>query len=389
MMVGIADLMYGPPQALPLTVPSPQVSMTDLMTGAAQPAPATIQPVPQTPPPGPVQAPVSTTYEDSPAPGAVASAQQQAQAAADQEPGILAKATNWAKTNPVAAQALLHGFSAMASGRTQGGLLEQLGQAAGVAGLSMTEQQAANRELEQKTQMENRKQTESEMSNAVLNQARLGQEGRAAAAAPGAQGYQAAQTAALTQRTGLEKLLQDSKVKESTLKLAELRQKIASGADELTMNKYRTEEAQLKLDLYKKLGPAQAEAVLQEHQNRAAVAGEQATQAILSTDEAARLAEIKRNAPADMQQSAAFGLNPKKPLSKSDVTLKLLSSGSGEFFDTNGNIMFDKLERASNAIMRGGEQTDDERQAAGTAAKKAVKIGQRYTFEGVERIRRD
>jgi hypothetical protein len=389
-MVGIADLMYGPPTAIPGAVPDPQVSMTSLLTGAPPPAPDPMYVNPQVPPPPPLpappptQAPVATTYDDSPAPGSVASVKQQAQAATEQQPGILAKATDWAKTNPVAVQALMQGFSALASGRTQGGLLEQLGQAAGVGGQSMIEQTAANRELEQKTQMENRKQAESEASSATLNKIRLGQEGRAEALQPTAVTHAEKVNQGLQQKLDIEQEQRNPRLKEIGARIRELNARIANTGDAHLQNQLQLEIDKEQWKYNKALLPITSQAKVDtlgadvESKQMAAI------KAKADAEEAIRKQGVLEKLSPEDQRALATGVHPKAAMTVPEITMHLLTKNHTAYEGPGGAQL---LEEHIGQIQNSGKRTNQSRQAAYDAARNAVKPGETFIFEGEEKRR--
>jgi hypothetical protein len=372
-MVGIADLMYGPGTAQAFAVPDPQASMAQILAGgtpAAVPAPA---------------GSVATAFGDSPAPGAVAAAGAQANAAAAQEPGILDQARSWATKNPVQAQALMQGFAALAGGRTRGGFVQQLGQAAGVAGQTMIEQNAANSE-QQRTQANKDRQFGLEKSSAdSMNQARNDTNARANALHPGAleaqdqiaEGRDIANASAQG-RESRDSQMFTPKMQMFKKQLDKLDSDLLSATTDREAAAIRLRKAKLETDIYAKFGEQEAQTILGVKAQQLTNAQEQGTREVIKTDEEIAKRDAIQALPEAERNAYYRGAKPKEHQNPAEIAKDLLKSDPMKYTKKDGLTDYSKLAADTNAIMRGGAP-DPANQQAWEAARNAVKPGQTYT----------
>lgn len=386
-MAGIADLMYGsgyqPAQAF--AVPDPRASMADILAGG-------------TPAAAPVPGGVMTAYGDSPAPGAVAAAGQQANAAASQEPGILDRARNWATQNPVQAQALMQGFAALASGRTRGGFVQQMGQAAGVANQTMVEQTAANAAQQRDIDEKNRRMTlqERETNSQISNRDAINR--RAEALHPGQveaqdltnEGRSIANDAAM-QRTDQDKRMFTPKMKELDLRLRKLDSDLAMAPTEQAAAKLRLDRARLEHSIYQQYGPAEAEMLLRTKGAQANAAEERSSQETMQTDRERAKDEAIAKLPEEERNFYYRNGKPKegKPQKTAqEIAMELYSDDPSRFKNKDGSLNHAMLQREVQAIQAGGAApaaTTD----AWAKARNAVKPGQPYIGpDGREYVRK-
>ncbi|MFM6926997.1 MAG: hypothetical protein ACKOX6_00945 [Bdellovibrio sp.] len=380
--MGIADMLFGGAQIYP--VPQPQVSMADLLAG-------------QTLAPPPQGGSVATAYGDSPAPGAVAAAATEATMAGNQEPGILDTARNWAKTNPVQAQALMQGFAALASGRTHGNAIMQLGQGAGTAMQTVAEQNAANEAQQRAIQAEQQRQglatrQEDRLQRTADSTIDLNQRQDKRAEASNAENIAASQSrrkATDLATTQSEKMF-TPKMDEMRKRLLKLDQDIAQGGDDATIRKLNIQKAQLEASIHKQFALPEAQAILERKQAEAGTAQEKGVQAILETDEAARRARVLAGLTPEETKNLVMGTKPKAAADPAEIAKDLLNKNYELYQKPNGGgTDYARLAKDVNAAIKAGQPgaVNNARQEALDAARNSVPVGGRYIFEGVERTR--
>lgn len=382
-MAGIADMLFGG-GAQTYAVPDPSASMADILAGGVANA---------TPSSG--GASIATAFGDSPAPGGVAAAGAQANAAASQEPGILDRARSWATTNPVQAQALMQGFAALASGRTRGGFVNQIGQAAGVAGQTMVEQNAANAALQREQQVKDRdfglRQREADStigSRDSMNR-------RADALLPGQLEAQdlAAEGADQRIRQGEQTMQQSDKMFTPKMQLFKkqldkLDSDISSAKTEREAAQQRLKRAKLETDIYAKFGEEEAATILGTKQQTLANAQEQGTQEVLRTDQMVQsAAELAKLTPEQRSQHV-LGLKPKVEKTDRELAEEFLTKEPDRYMNRDGSINYDALGGAVRAVKQGGTRPAAT-QEAWVAARNKVKVGQKYVGpDGQEYLRK-
>lgn len=384
-MAGIADMLFGG-GAQAYSVPQPQVSMADILAGGV-PAAA----------PGPAGS-VATAFADSPAPGAVASAGQQANAAAAQEPGILDKARDWATRNPSAAQGLMQGFAALASGRTRGGFVQQLGQAAGVVNQTMVEQNAANAAQEQERQRYGTREQRAEEAhrNAIENRNTDNKRQDRQLDMQSANYEDQRKTNELNRRRIGQQLDEQGKIaplkyKEATMRLAQLDEEIKNAPTTRKAAELRLQQAQLNFDLEKQYGPAEAQAKMEGARANADAAGSRADQEELQLRQQELTAAELAKLPPEQQAAYRLGIKPtapKVPKTPGELAEILLTKEPDRFISPDGKIRTKELGEAVRVIQRGGDAAPATQQAW-VAARDKVKVGQSYIGpDGREYIRK-
>lgn len=386
-MAGIADLMYGsglvPAQAF--AVPDPQASMADILAGGT---PAAV----------PVSGGIATAYGDSPAPGGVAQAGAQANAAAANEPGIIDRARDWATRNPTQAQALMQGFSALASGRTRGGFVQQMGQAAGVAGQTMVEQNAANAAQQRETAEKDRRMTlqERETNSQISSRDSLNRRAEGLYAGQLEQQDLANEGRSIANDSAVQAADQSAKMftpkmKQFDAQLRKLEVDLANAPTEQAAAKVRLARAQLENKIYSQYGPAEAEMLLRTKGAQASAAEERATQETLQTDEAARQAGVLAGLTPEENKNRVMGTKPKAPADPAEMAKDLLNKNYEVYQKPNGGgTDYARLAKDVNALIQAGKPgAVDTSQAAWEMARNKVKTGQPYIGpDGKEYIRK-
>lgn len=331
-MAGLGDLLMGGVETYP--VPQPQVSMADLLAGQ------TLAPPPQG---GNV---VSTAYGDSPAPGAVAQAAAQANGAAAQEPGVMDRVRSWVQTNPTAAQGLMQGFAALASGRTHGNAIMQLGQAAGTATQAMGEQGAANEAQQRAIQAEQQRQQLAQQqegrlgrtadSNIALNQ---NQDRRAEASNKENILASRSNRKAKDQATEQAGMMFTPRMEAARAELDKIRADIAATKDVSRKRALEIEGAQFELKLRKQFGSQEAELILGKRAAEQSGAEERATQEVLKTDQATWERDNRNmlSEPDRLRLARGEKLAPTKtPMSASEYAKQLLQKNPEAYMNANG-----------------------------------------------------
>lgn len=375
-MAGIADMLFGG-GAQAYSVPDPNASMADILAGGVSNAAPAV-----------AGGSVATAYGDSPAPGAVASAGAQANAAAGQEPGILDKARNWATTNPVQAQALMQGFAALASGRTRGGFVQQMGQFAGVANQTMVEQNAANAAQAREQQTKDRdfglRSREADSNIAYRQNA----DRRADALLPGqleAQDNAAerSEEGVLTsrQQRGQSEQLFTPKMQQVKLQLDKLRNDIALAPTERAAAQLRLKASKLEYDIHSKFAIPEAEAILGIKAQQLSNAQEEGTGKVLANDAAIKKQKAIDDMPeAERNYYYRNGKPKEAPPAKTraQIANDLLEKEPDAYRDNKtGAILYDRLGSAVDAVVNGGERPAAT-QEAWASARNSVKPGQKY-----------
>jgi hypothetical protein len=321
----------------------------------------------------------------------------EANAAGAQEPGILDRARSWAKTNPVQAQALMQGFAALASGRTHGNAVMQLGQAAGTATQTAAEQNAANELQQRQIQAEQQRQQlaqsqESRLGRSLDSTISLNERQDTRAEASNKENIAASQSRrkATDQATTQSAQMFTPKMDEMKLKLQGIRQQIAEAGTDAEIKKLRMQEARINLDIHRQFAVPQAQAVLDAALATTAAKQEQATQEVLQTDEAARQARVLSSLTPEEQKARVMGTKPKPAADPAEIAKDLLNKNYELYQKPNGGgTDYARLAKDVNAAIKAGQPgaVDNSRQAALDAARLSVPVGGRYIFEGVERTR--
>lgn len=381
-MAGFADLLFGG-GAQAYAGPDPSTSMADILAGGVSAAA-----------PSSSGGSVATAFADSPAPGAVASAGAQANAAAAQEPGIMDRARNWATTNPVQAQALMQGFAALASGRTRGGFLQQMGQAAGVANQTMVEQNSANAEQQRAQAVRDRdfnlrqEDSQDQRANRAADNSRADKQLTMQGEQWADQRLTSEEARATSrEKRGEAKELNPLKLKEARLRLAELQEKINAAPDERTARKLKLDLARLEFQNYEKFGSANAQAEADKARYGAQAAASKADQEELQLEQAELSAdEIAKLSPEE-RKNLRLGIKPpppKIPKTGAEIADSLLLKQPDQFYDQNGNIKYKELTAAVKAVQNAGAAPPpaDDQQAGFDAALAQAKPGATFQYNG-------
>lgn len=385
-MAGLADLIYatqGPmPQAY--SVPDPRMGIADLLAGA----PITQQSAPPATP-----AP-STAYADSPAPGSVAQAGAQATAAASNEPGILDTARNWVKSNPIAAQGLMQGFAALASGRTHGNAFMQLGQAAGTGMQAMTEQEAANsaqqREIQrQQAQQDLANRQEGRLEKTANSTMALNEKQDARAEKSNTENIAASQQRRGQIKQGMEQsaALFTPRMQEAKLKLDSLRQQIAQGGDEGTMRKLNIQLKQHEFNIAKQFGVQEAQMIVDTKAQQLANEQEKGTGILLDNQIRQNQVDTEAALSPEDKRNKALGIKPKETkaaMTDQEIALKLYQEDPTPFLDKDGKLSLERLGQGVTNFKKATNYNPNARQEAFNQAKLAVQPGGRFFFEGRE-----
>lgn len=385
-MAGLADLIYATQGPMPQTyaVPDPRMGIADLLAGA---------PISQQSAPAPTPAP-STAYADSPAPGSVAQAGAEVTAAASNEPGILDRARNWAKTNPIAAQGLMQGFAALASGRTHGNAFMQLGQAAGTGMQAMTEQEAANAAQQREIQAQQQRQALAERQEGRLDRTATSTIALNERQDTRAEASNKENIAASQQRRGqIGQAMQQSaamftpKMQEARLKLDSLRQQIAAGGTDQQLKGLQVQLKRHELDIARQFGPQEAQLIVDNKAQELANRQEQGVGYLLDNEGKMIKNNTYKSMTEEERKNDALGIKPKgptAPMSDQDIAMKLYTEDPTPFLDKDGKLSLERLGQGVQNFKKATNYNSNARQEAFNQAKLSVQPGGRFFFEGRE-----
>lgn len=362
--MGLADIFgFGAPAQMS---PDPQVSMAQLLAGGQ------VQPIAATP------APVATAYGDSPAPGAVAQAAGQANAAAANEPGVMDRVQGWVRQNPVQAQALMQGFGALAAGHTRGNWLAQLGQASGVANQTMVEGNAAQDELKRKQQQVDFEQQNKTADNQRADRQLSNSERNTTANINLSQ----EQIEASRQRRKEGDAMLNPKIDALRAKVDQARQAVASAKTEDELRRAQINMKKVELQVYKEYGPKEAEAALAVKTQQRANLEEVGAGQMIENDMNLSKYNTYNSLPLEDRQDIASGIKPDRPakrLSPAEYAKSLLKDNPDTYRDPKtGAINMDLLMRDAKTMLDIENYDPNKTKQEWEAARNSVKPGQRY-----------